>query len=114
MRTLRTWFKVDDEVLLGQTYTYFSKLMPTEVLPRPEGLEVAWDEIPAEQREGRSYQPQDIVDASLAREVPLTAERAVIIQPSSRTHDGGVVVARLWAGAVEHPRAHRLVDVAGT
>jgi hypothetical protein len=69
VRTLRTWFKVDDDDLLAQTYTYFSKLMPTDVLPRAEGLEVAWDEIPADQREGRSFQPQDIVDASLAREV---------------------------------------------
>jgi NitT/TauT family transport system substrate-binding protein len=69
IRTLRTWFKVDDEELLAQTYNYFSKLMPTDVLPRPEGLEVAWEELPAEQREGRSFQPQDIVDASLAREI---------------------------------------------
>ncbi|HZS02939.1 MAG TPA: ABC transporter substrate-binding protein [Chloroflexota bacterium] len=69
VRTLRAWFKVDDEDLLAETYTYFSKLMPTDVLPRPEGLEVAWEELPAEQREGRSFQPQDIVDASLAREI---------------------------------------------
>jgi NitT/TauT family transport system substrate-binding protein len=69
VRTLRTWFKLDDEELLAQTYAYFSKVLPTEVLPRPEGLQVAWEELPADQREGRSYQPQDIVDASLAREI---------------------------------------------
>ena len=69
IRTLRTWFKLEDEELLAQTYDYFSKVLPTEVLPRAEGLQVAWEEIAPEQREGRNLQPQDIVDASLAREI---------------------------------------------
>jgi ABC-type nitrate/sulfonate/bicarbonate transport system substrate-binding protein len=69
IRTLRQWFKLDDEALLAQTYDYFYKLMPTEVLPRAEGLQVAWDEVPADQREGRTLRPQDVVDASLAREI---------------------------------------------
>ncbi len=67
--TLRTWFKVDNEAILAQTYDYFSRMLPTEVLPRPEGLQVAFDEIPVEQRAGRSFQPQDAVDGSLAREI---------------------------------------------
>lgn len=69
IRTLRAWFRVDDEVLLAQTYAYFSRLLPTEVLPRPEGLQVAYEELPAEQRAGRAFRPQDAVDASLAQEI---------------------------------------------
>jgi ABC-type nitrate/sulfonate/bicarbonate transport system substrate-binding protein len=69
IRTLRRWFQVEDPALLEATYAYFSPLLPDYVLPAPEGIQRVLDEIPPEQLGGRNLGPQDLVDASLAREV---------------------------------------------
>lgn len=69
LRTLRRWFDLPDPALLEETYAYFSRTLPSEVLPRPEGLQLILDEAATEQPAARSLRAEDLLDASLAREV---------------------------------------------
>ena len=69
IRTLRHWLKVDDLDALEATYEYFSRMLPDYVLPAPEGIQRVLDEIPPDQLAGRRIGPDDLVDASLAREI---------------------------------------------
>src|SRR5581483_1129068 len=69
VRTISHWLKLEDPALLDDTYAYFSRLMPEEVLPRADGLQLVIDEVAADKPEARSLRAQDLVDPSLAREV---------------------------------------------
>ena len=68
-RTLRRWFQMDDAALLDETYAYFSRTVPTEALPRPEGIQMILDEAANEQPAARNLRPEDLIDPSLAREL---------------------------------------------
>jgi ABC-type nitrate/sulfonate/bicarbonate transport system substrate-binding protein len=68
-RTAREYLKMDDPALLAETWAYWSKLMPTEPLPRPEGLQLVIDELSATEPRARTLRPDDLVDPSLAAEL---------------------------------------------
>jgi hypothetical protein len=68
-RTLRRWFQMDDAALLDETYAYFSRTVPTDALPRPEGIQMILDEAANEQPAARNLRPEDLIDPSLAREL---------------------------------------------
>jgi NitT/TauT family transport system substrate-binding protein len=69
LRTISRWLKLDDPALLDDTYAYFSRLMPDEVLPRTEGMQLVIDEVAAENPAARGLRPQDLIDPSVARDV---------------------------------------------
>jgi ABC-type nitrate/sulfonate/bicarbonate transport system substrate-binding protein len=69
VRTLQRWLQLDDPALVEEAYAYFSRGVPDEVLPRPEGLQLIIDEAAAEQPAARDLRPDDLVDASLSREL---------------------------------------------
>ncbi|HEY7067622.1 MAG TPA: ABC transporter substrate-binding protein [Chloroflexota bacterium] len=68
-RTLRKWLQIDDPALLDDAYAYFSRGLPDELLPRPEGLQLVIDEAASEQPAARDLHPDDLVDPSLSREL---------------------------------------------
>jgi NitT/TauT family transport system substrate-binding protein len=69
LRTISRWLKLEDPALLDDTYAYFSRLMPVEVLPRADGLRLVIDEVAAENPAARQYRPEDLIDPSVARDV---------------------------------------------
>jgi NitT/TauT family transport system substrate-binding protein len=68
-RVLRQWLQLDDPQLVSETYAYFQRYVPTEPLPRPEGLQLVIAEVAAVKPEARTLRPQDLVDPSLAAEL---------------------------------------------
>jgi NitT/TauT family transport system substrate-binding protein len=68
-RALQRWLQIEDPALLDEAYAYFSRTLPTAVLPSAEGLQRVLDESVAEQPTARTLQPQDLLDATLAQEV---------------------------------------------
>jgi NitT/TauT family transport system substrate-binding protein len=69
LRTLRRWLHTDEQALLDETYGYFSRVVPTEPLPRAEGIQLIIEEAAAEQPTARNLRPEDLIDPSLAREL---------------------------------------------
>jgi NitT/TauT family transport system substrate-binding protein len=69
-RVLRQWLQLDDPLLVSETYAYFQRYVPTEPLPRLEGLQLVIDEVAAVKPEARTLRPQELVDPSLAAELP--------------------------------------------
>jgi hypothetical protein len=69
IRALRRGLDIDDQALLEDAYDYFSRLMPEEIRPRADGLQLILDEAATEQPTARGLQPQDLVDPTLAREL---------------------------------------------
>jgi NitT/TauT family transport system substrate-binding protein len=69
LRTIARWLKLEDPALLDDTYAYFSRLMPVEVLPRADGVQLVIDEVAAENPAARRYRPEDLIDPSVARNV---------------------------------------------
>ncbi|HZU07735.1 MAG TPA: ABC transporter substrate-binding protein [Chloroflexota bacterium] len=69
LRALQRWLQLDDQALLEETYTYFSRALPDEVLPRLEGLQLVIEEVAADKPEARNLRPEDLLDPTLAREL---------------------------------------------
>jgi NitT/TauT family transport system substrate-binding protein len=69
VRTLQRWLQLDDTALIEEAYAYFSRGVPDELLPRPEGLQLIIDEAATEQPAARDLRPDDLVDPTLSREL---------------------------------------------
>jgi NitT/TauT family transport system substrate-binding protein len=69
IRTIKKWLQMDDPATLEETYAYFSRLVPDDILPRLEGIQFVIDEVAAEHPEARALRPEDLLDATVAREV---------------------------------------------
>ncbi len=69
IRTLKRWLQLDDPAMLEETYAYFSRALPDDLLPRPEGIQLVIDEVAADHPEARSLRPEDLLDSTLASEV---------------------------------------------
>ncbi len=69
VRALRKWLQIDDQALLEETHSYFSKVLEDAILPRPEGLQMVLDEVAEERPDARSLRPDDLVDPTLAAEL---------------------------------------------
>jgi NitT/TauT family transport system substrate-binding protein len=68
-RALQRWLQIEDPALLDEAYAYFSRTLPTAVLPSADGLQRVLDEAAADQPAARTLRPQDLLDATLAQEV---------------------------------------------
>jgi ABC-type nitrate/sulfonate/bicarbonate transport system substrate-binding protein len=68
-RTLRKWLQIDEPALVEETYAYFSRTLPSEALPRPEGIQLILDDAAIEQPAARNLRAEDLIDPSLAREL---------------------------------------------
>jgi ABC-type nitrate/sulfonate/bicarbonate transport system substrate-binding protein len=68
-RTLRKWLQLDDPSLLDEIYAYFGRTLPSEALPRPEGIQLILDDAATEQPAARNLRAEDLIDPSLAREL---------------------------------------------
>lgn len=68
-RSLQRWLQFDDPAMLDDTYTYFARFLPDDVIPRPEGIQLVIDEVAAELPQARELRYDDLVDTSLAREL---------------------------------------------
>lgn len=68
-RTVQQWLKLDDPALLDETIAYWGRLMPTEPLPRAEGLRLVIDEVSGTMPQAREMRPEDLVDPTLAAEL---------------------------------------------
>ncbi|HEY7066310.1 MAG TPA: ABC transporter substrate-binding protein [Chloroflexota bacterium] len=69
IRTIQKWLQLDDPALAEESYAYFARVLPDEILPRLEGLQLVIDEVAADHPEARNLRPEDLLDASVAREV---------------------------------------------
>jgi NitT/TauT family transport system substrate-binding protein len=69
LRTIMKWLQLDDRATAEETYAYYVRVLPDDLLPRLEGLQLVIDEVAAEHPEARNLRPEDLLDASLAREV---------------------------------------------
>jgi NitT/TauT family transport system substrate-binding protein len=68
-RTIKKWLQLDDPALVEETYAYYVRVVPDDLLPRLGGLQLVIDEVAADHPEARNLRPEDLLDASLAREV---------------------------------------------
>jgi NitT/TauT family transport system substrate-binding protein len=69
LRTIMKWLQLDDRATAEETYAYYVRVVPDDLLPRLEGLQLVIDEVAAEHPAARNLRPEDLLDASLAREV---------------------------------------------
>jgi NitT/TauT family transport system substrate-binding protein len=69
LRTIQKWLQLDDPATVEETYAYYARVLPDDILPRLEGLQFVIDEVAAEHPEARSLRPEDLLDVSIAREV---------------------------------------------
>ncbi len=69
LRTIKKWLQLDDPATVEETYAYYARVVPDDILPRLEGLQFVIDEVAAEHPEAKSLRPEDLLDASVAREV---------------------------------------------
>jgi NitT/TauT family transport system substrate-binding protein len=69
MRTVQKWLQLDDPATVEETYAYYARVVPDDLLPRLEGLQLVIDEVAADHPEARALRPEDLLDASVAREV---------------------------------------------
>ncbi|HLH22712.1 MAG TPA: ABC transporter substrate-binding protein [Chloroflexota bacterium] len=69
IRTVKKWLQLDDQATAEETYAYYARVLPDDLLPRLEGLQLVIDEVATDHPEARSLRPEDLLDASVAREV---------------------------------------------